>query len=38
MHIALRAPQNKQFFVDGVDVVPDVHAVLDKVLEWLLMQ
>jgi len=31
MHIALRAPRDKSFFVDGEDVVPGVHAVLDKV-------
>lgn len=31
MHIALRAPVTKQLIVDGADVVPDVHAVLNKV-------
>ncbi len=30
LHTALRAPAGRQIFVDGVDVVPDVHAVLDK--------
>jgi glucose-6-phosphate isomerase len=30
LHIALRAPRDQQIFVDGKDVVPDVHAVLDK--------
>ena len=30
LHIALRAPNGAQIFVDGVDVVPEVHAVLDK--------
>jgi glucose-6-phosphate isomerase len=30
LHIALRAPRNVQIKVDGYDVVPDVHAVLDK--------
>ncbi len=30
LHTALRAPKGKQIFVDGVDVVPDVHAVLEK--------
>ena len=30
LHVALRAPQGEQLFVDGVDVVPEVHAVLDK--------
>ena len=31
MHTALRAPRNKAVIVDGVNVVPGVHAVLDKV-------
>ncbi len=30
LHVALRAPRGEQIFVDGVDVVPEVHAVLDK--------
>src|SRR6202050_2726403 len=30
LHVALRAPRGTQIKVDGVDVVPDVHAVLDK--------
>jgi glucose-6-phosphate isomerase len=30
LHTALRAPRGKQVFVDGKDVVPEVHAVLDK--------
>jgi len=30
LHVALRAPKGTQIKVDGVDVVPDVHAVLDK--------
>jgi len=30
LHTALRAPAGRQIFVDGLDVVPDVHAVLDK--------
>ena len=30
LHIALRAPKGEQIFVDGVDVVPEVHAVLDR--------
>ena len=29
LHIALRAPRDTQIKVDGVDVVPEVHAVLD---------
>jgi glucose-6-phosphate isomerase len=31
MHVALRAPKDKQLFVDGEDVVPAVHSVLSKV-------
>jgi hypothetical protein len=31
MHIALRAPLNKPFYVDGTNVVPVVHSVLDRV-------
>jgi glucose-6-phosphate isomerase len=30
LHIALRAPKGEQILVDGVDVVPEVHAVLDR--------
>ncbi len=30
LHVALRAPRGQQILVDGVDVVPEVHAVLDK--------
>lgn len=30
LHVALRAPRSEKIFVDGVDVVPEVHAVLDK--------
>jgi glucose-6-phosphate isomerase len=30
LHVALRAPKDEHIFVDGVDVVPEVHAVLDK--------
>jgi glucose-6-phosphate isomerase len=30
LHVALRAPKGTQIKVDGVDVVPEVHAVLDK--------
>jgi glucose-6-phosphate isomerase len=29
LHTALRAPRGSRVFVDGRDVVPDVHAVLD---------
>ena len=30
LHIALRAPKGESIMVDGKDVVPEVHAVLDK--------
>jgi glucose-6-phosphate isomerase len=30
LHVALRAPQNESIVVDGVNVVPEVHKVLDK--------
>jgi glucose-6-phosphate isomerase len=30
LHTALRAPRNATILVDGKNVVPDVHAVLDK--------
>jgi glucose-6-phosphate isomerase len=30
LHVALRAPKNERILVDGVDVVPAVHAVLDR--------
>jgi len=30
LHVALRAQKGESFFSDGVDVVPEVHAVLDK--------
>src|SRR6188768_1184868 len=30
LHVALRTPRGKQIVVDGKDVVPEVHAVLDK--------
>jgi len=34
LHVALRAPKGEQLFVDGADVVPEVHAVLDKMAEF----
>ncbi len=34
LHTALRAPKNAKVFVDGKNVVPDVHAVLDKMTEF----
>jgi glucose-6-phosphate isomerase len=30
LHVALRAPRGQQILVDGRDVVPEVHAVLDR--------
>ncbi len=30
LHVALRAPKGRSILVDGHDVVPDVHAVLDR--------
>jgi glucose-6-phosphate isomerase len=30
LHVALRAPKSESILVDGADVVPAVHAVLDK--------
>ncbi len=30
LHVALRAPKDEKIFVDGKDVVPEVHEVLDK--------
>jgi len=30
LHIALRAPKGEVILVDGKDVVPDVHEVLDR--------
>ena len=30
LHVALRAPRGEMIMVDGKDVVPEVHAVLDK--------
>lgn len=30
LHVALRAPRDAQIMVDGVNVVPEVHAVLDR--------
>jgi glucose-6-phosphate isomerase len=30
LHVALRAPKGRRMLVDGNDVVPEVHAVLDR--------
>jgi glucose-6-phosphate isomerase len=34
MHVALRAPAGTAMPVDGVDVVPEVHAVLDRMADF----
>jgi glucose-6-phosphate isomerase len=34
LHVALRAPQGVSIRVDGQDVVPEVHAVLDKMSDF----
>ncbi len=34
LHVALRAPKGTQIFVDGEDVVPGVHEVLDKMSDF----
>jgi len=34
LHVALRAPRDTTILVDGKDVVPEVHAVLDKMADF----
>ena len=34
LHVALRAPEGQSVGVDGQDVVPQVHAVLDKMADF----
>jgi glucose-6-phosphate isomerase len=34
LHVALRAPKGASIIVDGEDVVPQVHAVLDKMADF----
>ena len=34
LHVALRAPRGTSFLVDGVDVVPQVHAVVDRMADF----
>lgn len=34
LHVALRAPENESIFVDGQNVVPEVHAVLNKMANF----
>src|SRR5262249_26329495 len=33
LHVALRAPRNESILVDGNNVVPEVHAVLDRMAD-----
>ena len=34
LHVALRAPRDQPIIVDGENVVPEVHAVLDKMADF----
>ena len=34
LHLALRAPKGESIMLDGEDVVPQVHAVLDKMAQF----
>lgn len=34
LHTALRAPREERVLLDGIDVVPQVHAVLDKMADF----
>jgi glucose-6-phosphate isomerase len=34
LHVALRAPRGTSIVIDGKDVVPEVHAVLDKMADF----
>src|SRR5215468_8635404 len=34
LHVALRAPRDASFLVDGKNVVPEVHAVVDKMADF----
>jgi glucose-6-phosphate isomerase len=34
LHVALRAPKNESITVDGTDVVPEVHVVLDQMADF----
>jgi glucose-6-phosphate isomerase len=34
LHVALRAPKGKSILLDGQDVVPQVHVVLDKMADF----
>ena len=34
LHVALRAPKDESIFVDGKNVVPEVHSVLDRMADF----
>lgn len=34
LHVALRAPKGSQILVDGINVVPEVHEVLDRMADF----
>src|SRR5579871_6412188 len=34
LHVALRTPRSKSVFVDGKDVIPEVHEVLDRLTHF----
>ena len=34
LHVALRVPRGESIVVDGEDVVPQVHAVLDRMADF----
>src|SRR5262244_2299591 len=34
LHVALRAPKDESILVDGTNVVPEVHAVLDRMADF----
>ena len=34
LHTALRAPKEERIILDGIDIVPEVHAVLDKMADF----
>jgi glucose-6-phosphate isomerase len=34
LHVALRAPRGASIIVDGHDIVPDVHGVLDRMVQF----
>jgi len=34
LHVALRAPRGQSILVDGLDVVPEIHAVLDRMADF----